>query len=221
MRAAAVALIVLSLASAAAAADGKDAPRERANNVRFGGVRTGMSVSNFVREGEPYRKAESMAWLAFQRLDQAERIWAPPPEGMALSGKVLSLMMVTPVAGARPACSSAPRMLFVSGPPGGPGVRLYAYEYMICDASGLLDPGILIDQYITKYGIYDWKDYDLDMIVYKNVQKRYRVGARPAVSEDGRAAIVVTVVDNDVFKDAYFAWRRALRKAYASVRDLF
>ncbi|MGK7345588.1 MAG: hypothetical protein ACNS63_07245 [Candidatus Nitrospinota bacterium M3_3B_026] len=221
MRTAAIALIVLSIAATANAVDGEETTGERANNVRFGGVRTGMSVSNFIREGEPYRKAESMAWVKFETLGQAGRIWAPAPEGMTLSRNVLSLMTVTPVSGSRPACSSTPRMLFVSGPPGGPGARLYAYEYMICDSSGLLNPGILIDQYITKYGIYDWKNYDLDMIVYKNVLGRYRVGARPAVSEDGRAAIVITVVDDDVFKEAYFAWRRALREAYTSIRDRF
>jgi hypothetical protein len=67
--------------------------------------------------------------------------------------------------------------------------------------------------------MYDEKDYDRDMIIYNNVQKRYRVSVRPYIQQDGPSGVIVTVVDEGIFLDAYTSWRVALRLAGAGIRS--
>ncbi|VAX17772.1 hypothetical protein MNBD_NITROSPINAE01-10, partial [hydrothermal vent metagenome] len=113
-----------------------------------------------------------------------------------------------------------PRLMFLTGP-GKSSAGLYAYEFTICDNSKLLNPETVMDQYIAKYGMYDVKDYDRNMIIYNGVQERYRVAVSPLTGQKDEVGLTITIVDNEVFKSKYREWRLELKKAAKTVQKLF
>lgn len=214
-------LIAFSIMAASLSfAQEKTEAKERYNKVSYGEIKTGRTISSVMTEQAPYKKGESASWTDFTSTEPEERIWAPAPEDMSVSRSVASHITITTARTQAPRCGEASRMLFVSSPADGPNGRLYAYEFVACDTTGLLTPQIMLDQYIAKYGMYDKKDYDLDMIIYNNVHGRYRVGVRPFTSQDNRAGIVITVVDDDVYRDVYEKTLSSLRKAFETVKAL-
>ncbi len=106
--------------------------------------------------------------------------------------------------------------------PGKEGDRrvLYSYRYLICADDPLVSPTRFLDKYMEKYGLYDVKDFDRNEHIYYGVQKRYEVRVKP-VKEGNVAALEIGVADDQVFVEAYKAWRARLRGAEESVKEKF
>ncbi len=214
--------IALHAASIVAFGDEME-PRE--NRVVFGSFHTGQDMRLFNASHTGYTKAEEVDWIKFNAdIFDYTKIWAPLPEKRALARRTLSHIKVIEMTKGKQACQSSPRSLFLKSPGAGGKLsvfRLYAYEFIICDNTKLLSPDDMIKQYVDKYGMYDEKDFDRKMIIYKNVLNRYRLGIRPYYGDKGESGLVMTVVDDDVFTETYIAWRGTLRTANEKIRNLF
>jgi len=210
----------LVLFTAGAFAEDTEKRRERNNKVIFGPVFTGQELEKFLASHPGYGKGEEVKWTKFNADPfDFSRVWAPAPEKMALSSKVMAYMPILPVTANKAGCGVAPRLLFLGTPAN--QYKLFVFEYVICDNTSLLDSRDLLNQYVAKYGIYDDKDYDRGMIIYKTVADHYRVGVSPHTTEEGKNGLMITVADSEVFSQAYHAWRIKLRQAGVMARSLF
>ncbi|MBI4665382.1 MAG: hypothetical protein HY751_03105 [Nitrospinae bacterium] len=221
-----VAIFFMVIATTAMAAD--KPVKIRQNRVDFGPFTPGAPL--FLETAPALKDSGQTNWLKFTKDADKLSVWAPAPEDIKISERIAAKIPVMTVTSPEQGCGSAPRLLFLSGPvaavttaaetkPAATG-KLYSYEYVVCDPSGLLTPESMTDQYISKYGMYDGKDYDRQMIFYKNVQGHYRVGVRPFTGGD-RAGLMVTVVDENVFREVYQQWRGVIRSASKRVLSEF
>lgn len=211
------ALLAVLFISALALAEDKPV---RQNKVEFDLMTTGQRLEVFLTAWPQYTKSEPVSWEAFTKnpFDYA-RMWTPFPEDEYLPGRIAKALDVVTLTASAPACDMAPRVLFIRS--AGGGYHLYAFEFNVCDATGMLTPAEMVQQYIAKYGVFDVKDYDRQMIVYRNVKTQYAVGARPVTLEGSRTALTVTVADMNTFKRALRSWRLALSTAEAVVKNDF
>jgi len=218
------AFLIFAMAAVVGAGE-KNGVNQRYNKTSFGSFHTAISLDMFLISNPGYKKAEETSWVEFSK-DKFDfsRIWAPQPEKMATSHRTLSHIGSIMVTSAQNDCGKSPRLLFLKSSDtknDDSSFKLFAFEYNICDTTGLLSPEDMIDRYIAKYGMYELKDYDRNMIVYTNVTERYKVGARPFVRKEKRQGLTVTVVDDKIFENVYRSWRGALRKADKSVMASF
>ncbi|VAX18352.1 hypothetical protein MNBD_NITROSPINAE03-185 [hydrothermal vent metagenome] len=214
------AFLILAMAAVVGAGEKKDTVK-RYNKTSFGQFRTAVGLDMFLKANPGYKKSDETGWVEFvrDRFDYG-KIWAPAPEKMVMSKRTLSHMGAVLVTSAENACGTAPRLLFLKSSDtkkGDSSFELFAFEYNICDTTGLLSPEDMVDRYIAKYGMYEQKDYDRNMIVYTNVTERYKVGARPFSGKENERGLTVTVVDDKIFENVYRSWRGALRKADKSI----
>lgn len=215
--------LLFVMAHSAQAQQANEKTVERHNKVRFGKARTGQSMVIFESLAAGYAKSDEQSWVTFAGdIFNHGRVWAPSPAGISVSPRTAEKISVVVMTSATKACGAIPRSLFLKFP-GGSSVpyRLYAYEFIVCDETNLLRPQDMVNQYISKYGMYDEKDYDRSMAIYNNVTKNYRVGVSPLEMEEGRAGMLISVVDEDVFRDVYLAWQMALRSADARTQTRF
>ncbi|MBI5814969.1 MAG: hypothetical protein HZB29_05100 [Nitrospinae bacterium] len=206
-----LALFVLTLP--AGAAENKPA-KVRNNRVDFGPYVTGMALSLAAAPG--YKDSAKVTWEAYSKESDRKSVWALAPEDVSIAENIVSRMPVLVVNAPAIGCDMAPRLMFLVDPAAGAGEgsgKLFAYEYNVCDTSGMLNTEMMMDQYIAKYGMYDRKDYDRKMIVYHNVMKKYRVGVRPLEGVAGKVGLTITVLGDEVFRSAYQNWRAAIRTA--------
>ncbi len=197
---------------------------EKDNRIQFGSVTTGESLNAFIKLNKGYTKADPESWLKFSSANAKDGMWAPAPDKDVYSNRVLSKLSTIVVSTQKPECGKVSRLLYLGSPPrpkGKPDITLYAYEYILCDITGFVSSSFMLDQYISKYGMYDLKDYDRGLVVYNDVKKRFRVGVKPYTADKEKAGLAITIVDNQVFRDKYLSWRIALKEAYKTVRNLF
>jgi len=209
----------LILAGQAFAEDKKPA-KQRTNRVEFGSYMTGLTIE---LASAAYKDAPRTNWLKYSAPQEKNNVWVAAPADMVMAENVASRIPVIATAAPTAGCGMAPRLIFLAGPSQTAAVsgKLYAYEYNICDTSGLLSTDMMMDQYISKYGVYDEKDYDRKMIIYNNVSGKYRVGVRPLSGVNDKTGITVTVIDDSVFRDTYGQWRMAVRKAARIAKQEF
>jgi hypothetical protein len=98
---------------------------------------------------------------------------------------------------------------------------LYAYSFTACADDPLVSPGRFLDKYMERYGSYDEKDYDRGQHVYNNVNSRYQVRVKPVALPSKISALIITVIDEKVFNDAYRSARVKLRDAEETTREKF
>lgn len=212
--------VMISLSGPSLAQDKQAKPREIRTD--FGFYKAGMSI--FLETSPNYRESSKLVWRDYIRLNDPKNIWAAAPAGFFVSDRISAKMPVIVVTSPDQGCDTAPRLMFISGPPRGqnqPGGTLFSYEYNVCDNTGLLSTDDMIVQYMTKYGVHDAKDYARNMIVYNNVRGELRVGVKPMEGGKDRAGITITVVDDKVFREVYQSWRSLLRTADKRVKDEF
>lgn len=214
-------VIAILLAAALSAGTEKTEPVKKMNRVSFGQVAPGEDLKLFLDVNKEYKASKGVNWLEFAKPDDKTTIWATAPDDVSISKKVLGRMPVISVTGPGSKCETTSTLLFLEGPAKQSGSNLFLYEYNVCDNTGLVTPQTMMDQYIAKYGMYDKKDYDRNMIIYKNVREHFRVAVRPFTPGEGPGGITITVVDDDVFRQKYFGWRASLKKATEVVRKLF
>ncbi len=221
----AVALLALAFAAPGAGAEEKKEARVRDNKVAFGSFHTAQDLAVFLVSHPGYQKSDETGWIKFNenKFDYG-RIWAPEPSSLPVSTRTVSHIKVVLVTSPGNECATAPRLLFLKAPETASGAsifRLFAYEYNICDNTNMLNPDDMLKQYIAKYGMYDKKDYDRNMIIYNNVTGGYRLGARTFEGEGEKRGLTITVVDDEVFSDIYRLWRGVLRLADNKIRSSF
>ncbi len=98
---------------------------------------------------------------------------------------------------------------------------MHSYEYFICAGEGKISPKRLLERYIQKYGNYNTKDYDRNQHIYLNVKKRYEVRVKPLSNKKGEAGLVITVSDNQLFHEVYYAWRAYIRNLEKKAQEKF
>ncbi|MBF0291858.1 MAG: hypothetical protein HQK86_06830 [Nitrospinae bacterium] len=213
--------VVLSL-SGPSFAQAKQA-KEREIRTDFGFFKAGMNI--FLEKSPGYKESSKLAWSDYLKAGDPKNIWATAPAGFFVSDRIATKLPVIVVTSPDQGCDTAPRLLFLAGPPTSgpnqPGGTLFSYEYNVCDTSGLLSSDEMIFQYMTKYGVHDAKDYGRNMIVYNNVRGGLRVGVRPMEGAKDRAGITITVVNDNAFRDVYQLWRSLLRKSDKRAREEF
>lgn len=210
------ALLIFMMAAVVGAQEAKEV-KTRYNKTSFNLFHTDISLDMFLIANPGYQKSDETSWVEFVR-DKFEygRIWAPEPEKLAMSERTLSHMGAVLVTSPANDCATAPRLLFLKSSDrknDDSSFKLFAFEYNVCDTTGLLSPKDMLDRYIAKYGMYELKDYDRDMVVYTNVTERYKVGVRVFTEGGESQGLTITVVDDKVFGDTYRSWRGALRRA--------
>jgi hypothetical protein len=98
---------------------------------------------------------------------------------------------------------------------------LYAYSFLVCADDMIVTPQRMLDKYIEKYGPYDKRDYDRDQNYYYNVSARYTVSVKAVTSLDSKAALIITIVDEDTFSHAYIDARTRTRSAEGAASGKF
>jgi hypothetical protein len=213
--------VILSLPGPSFAQDKQAKPREIRTD--FGFYKAGMSI--FLENSPSYKESSKVVWRDYVKADDAKNIWAAAPAGFFVSERIAAKMPVIVVTSPDQGCETAPRLMFISGPPASaktqPGGTLFSYEYNVCDTTGLLSTDDMITQYMTKYGVHDTKDYARNMIVYNNVVGELRVGVKPMESAKERAGVTITVVNDKVFREVYQSWRSLLRTADKRMKEEF
>lgn len=193
---------------------------EKTNRVQFGKIKTGASLGTFMTFNKNYTKSEPTSFAETIKEVSPEGMWNPLPNQMSTSGTILNHLSTIEVTSSETGCGMIPRLIFLTGPEKSTA-ELYAYEFTICDDSKLLNTETVLDQYIAKYGMYDAKDYDRNMIIYNEVKNRYRVGVTPLEGKNEKAGLTITIVDSEIFKLKYREWRLELKKARKTVQKLF
>jgi hypothetical protein len=213
--------VILSLSGPSLAQD--KAPKPREIRTDFGFYKAGMSL--FLENSPNYKESSKQVWRDYVKAGDPKSIWASAPAGFFVSERIAARLPVIVVASPDQGCDTAPRLMFISGPPTSgkiqPGGTLLSYEYNVCDTTGLLSTDDMILQYMTKYGVHDARDYARNMIVYNNVIGGLRVGVKPMEGAKERAGVTITVVNDKVFRDAYQSWRSLLRSADKRMKDEF
>lgn len=198
-------------------------PKPREIRTDFGFYKAGMAL--FLENSPNYKESSKLVWRDYVKANDPKNIWAAAPSGFFVSDRIAAKLPVFVVTSPDQGCDTAPRLMFISGPPSNgknqPGGSLLSYEYNVCDTTGLLSTDDLILQYMTKYGVNDAKDYARNMIIYNNVAGGLRVGVRPMDGAKERAGITITVVNDSAFRDAYQAWRSLLRRADKRMKEEF
>lgn len=197
--------------------------KQREMRTDFGFYKAGMSI--FLENSPGYKESSKLVWRDYLKADDPKNIWAASPAGFFVSDRVASKLPVIMVTSPDQGCDTAPRLMFLAGPPGRgqnqPGGTLFSYEYNLCDTTGLLSADEMIFQYMSKYGVHDAKDYARNMIVYNNVRGDLRVGVKPMEGAKDRAGITITVVNDNAFREVYQLWRSLLRKSDKRAREEF
>jgi hypothetical protein len=118
------------------------------NRVEYSTFSTGLDLELFLNSYEGYGKSEATPWAKFTEdsLD-LKRIWAPLPRNTPLARQVVDMMSVTKVTSSNAECGIAPQLLFINSSNG--ASKMFAYEYNICDQSGLLNSKAIMDQYMA------------------------------------------------------------------------
>lgn len=189
----------------------EEEPVVRENRVTYDLYRTKQTYDDFRLRFPTFSGAEPVSWEEFISPASTPSIWAPAPDAVyvpTLPRRHMTARLLT----AQPACDDASQALFLKDADG--KERLYAYVYHVCDRSGLLTPGGLQTQYLYKYGMYDEKVFDRDMILYKNVRKAFRVGVEPWSSPDGMAGVAITVIDDELFDQTVTSWKVLIKRTY-------
>jgi hypothetical protein len=222
MRAIIFSLAILISLCGPSLAQGKQV-KQRENRTDFGFFKAGMNI--FLEKSPGYKESSKLVWRDYVRADDPKNIWASAPAGFFISERISAKMPVIVVTSPDQGCDTAPRLMFISGPPARgqsqPGGTLFSYEYNLCDTTGLLSTDDMILQYMSKYGVHDTRDYARNMIVYNNVRGELRVGVKPMEGAKDRAGVTITVVNDKVFREVYQSWRSLLRTTDKRVKDEF
>ncbi len=210
------AVTLLAPALAMAAEDEKK-PTPRENRVIYDLYRTKQTYHDFRLHFPQFTGAEPVSWGQFSAPTATHDIWAPAPPEIyvpTLPARHMTARLVATEA----RCDNASQALFLKDAVG--RERLYAYVYQACDRSGLLTPRGLQTQYLYKYGMYDEKIFDREMILYKNVREGYRVGVAPWRSPDGAAGVSITVIDDALFHETVTSWKVLIKRTYEQAQAM-
>ncbi|MBF0169670.1 MAG: hypothetical protein HQK87_01050 [Nitrospinae bacterium] len=210
-------LLALLLPATAQAADKEAKPPMRENRVVYDLYRTEQSYEDFRLHFPQFTGGEPVSWGEFNAPTATPGIWAPAPQEVhvpSLPSKHMKVRLVS----TDERCDSASRALFLIDADG--KERLYAYVYHACDRSGLLTSAGIQTQYLYKYGMYDEKIFDREMILYRNVRDRYRVGVAPWNSPDGAAGVAITVIDDTLFSSTLTSWKVLIKRTYEQAQAM-
>ena len=150
------ALLIFALAVVVGAEEKKEV-KIRTNKTAFNLFHTATSLEMFLIANPDYQKSDETDWVEFvkDKFDYS-RIWAPKPEKMAISKRTISRVGAVLVTSPKNDCGTAPRLLFLKSSDkrnDDSSFNLFAFEYNVCDTTGLLSPEEMIDTYIAKYGM--------------------------------------------------------------------
>lgn len=92
---------------------------------------------------------------------------------------------------------------------------LYAYSYLVCSGSTQVAPVRMLDKYIEKYGNYDERNWTREQYVYYKVKGHFKLLVKALEDETKSGALLITVIDEEVFNRSYTDARARVRKAEA------
>ena len=192
------------------------------NKVDYLAVQTGEKMENFHSKYPGFTVKTSSNFLELEKRSALDfSILQRRPKGAVFFDRFVRVIQVKSYAAPEQGkCDSPSEAVSLTMQDTGAEV-LYSYSYTVCAGDTLVSPGRFLDKYMDKYGVYDEKDYDRTQHVYNGVQSRYQVRVKPVALASKAAALVITVIDEKVFADAYRAARVALRGAEETSRKKF
>ncbi|MDH5543280.1 MAG: hypothetical protein OEY64_09990 [Nitrospinota bacterium] len=196
------------------------------NRVIYGDVMTGMRLQHFSSIFPGFTETASGNFVDLEKRSKTDfTILVEKPLNIDLFGIFLKRIPISIFSTSDElACNTPQGARFLSHPPTREGaikIILYSYDYLVCAGEGVVSGERLLEKYIEKYGNYDKKDYDRNQHIYFNVEKRYEVRVKPVKSKTGEGALIITVSDNEIFKEAYDSWRAYIRRIEESALEKF
>jgi len=221
MRFLAAVLIFLSVLSGtvAAAQDGD-------NKTVYGELRTGLGLEHFNHLFPGFGETEKSFYIDLENRSKTDfSLNIQRQDEMEFTVRYLKRVPVRifKISGAQ-SCDSAVEAVFLSYPETKASARreiLYSSNYLACGGGGQIDPELLMEKYMEKYGNYDEKDYDRNQYIYKKVKTGHELRVKSISTASGEAGLVITVTNGAVLKKVYDEWRAWLRELENSVKEKF
>lgn len=188
----------------------------------YGGLKTGSTFLDVIENHPGWNPAEDGAFAEYEKKKfEGGDYFLMRPKDFTTSDRIVAKMKIAFYRPASAVCGAPVEFRFLSGPPGvgADGGRLYSYDYLICDASGEMTSRRMVEQFMDKYGMFDEKDYDRNISIYH--QNDFTVGVRGYSAEEGVTGLLITVLNHEVFKEAYIGWRGYLRNVDSKVKNKF
>ncbi|MFW2330804.1 MAG: hypothetical protein ACN4E2_00690 [Nitrospinota bacterium] len=192
------------------------AETQKNNRVVYGNIETKIDIKQFLRLYSQLKSEQVISLSSYLREndDQSRRLLIPYDQEISDNEKsLISLNILSQEA----ACEEPSKAIFIFTPLG--EEKLLSYDYILCDKTRLLKPAGMIRNYVIKYGLFNFKNFDKNQIVYTGVQSKYKVAVMPAEKIDENVAIRVTIVDDSLFKAEIGKLRAHLELLYIDLRS--
>lgn len=188
-----------------------------ANRTEYGNIKTMLTQEKFERSYSGFSKGKVEN---LQRKISAGKnsVFITIPKTAPRSERIEKNIRTVTYSAPKKSCSAPAQLLFLHTADG--AESLYAYEYLICDDSGLLSPEKIVDKYLARYGMYDRRDYENNLYIYDNVGKYRHVAIKP-ISIDGKSALQITITDDRAYINAYDSWKEKIRNAVSLIADKY
>ncbi len=187
------------------------------NRTEYGHLKTMLGQEKFEQLYDEFSKGK-LEDLHSKVSAGKNRIFVTIPKKATRSDRIEKNIRAVTYTATKNSCSAPARLLFLHTADG--KKSLYAYEYLICDDSGLLSPGKIVDKYLARYGMYDRRDYENNLYIYDNVGRYRHVAIKP-ISIDGKSALRITVTDDRAYKNAYDSWKEKIGNAVSLIADKY
>jgi len=221
-----LAYILLASSTLVNAEEKKEQP-VRFNRVTYGDIVTGMRLQHFISVFPGFTEVAKGHFVDLEKRSETDyKILLQKPPNFDFFGIFLKRIPVSIYkASEELTCNTPQGSRFFSHPPTKEGVAtrivLYSYDYLVCAGEGVVSGERLLEKYIEKYGNYDKKDYDRNQHIYYNVENRYEVRVKPVKSKNGEGGLIISVSDNEIFKNVYDDWREYIRRIEESALEKF
>ncbi|MBI5179004.1 MAG: hypothetical protein HZA04_07060 [Nitrospinae bacterium] len=192
------------------------------NKVDYLGVTTGEAMEKVIALQPALKEQVSASFGEIQKRAATDfSLFLRHPKEGRYFDRFLNVMPVK-IFSAPLACGTMSEAISLLVPANaGDHAVLYSYSFVSCANDPLVTPVRMVDKYVEKYGLYDEKDFDRNQHVYNKVLSRWQVRVKPVALADKGAALVITVIDETVFGEAYRLARFKLRQSEENSKEKF
>jgi hypothetical protein len=205
---------LVSFASGAPAAAPVAAQHD--NKTDYLSISTGSDMAGFKAQYPGFSEKETGSFLELEKraaLDKAMAFYFRRPKDKKFFDRFVRHITVKTFAAKANQCNFPTDAVSLSTGSGDKTEdKLYSYSFLVCADDPQVTPARMLDKYVEKYGLYDVKDWDREQYVYYKVKSRYKVMVKP-LKTGATASLLITVVDDELFAQAYTDARFRLRKA--------
>lgn len=191
--------------------------------TEFENIKTGMTAGRFIELRPDFKMVEENTFLEFEKKGKENpRVYKLKRPGAAdFLDNVVGLIpvQIMRISGGDPnaiQCDDVVEAVFLSSPPFTEEMtdrrtELYSFDYIACDSTKTLSAARVLDNYVDKYGLYQDTDPERSFIIYNAVKNRFQVRVREVTGGKDDRGILISVVDEEMFKEYYRLWRSYVR----------